>query len=101
MLRFGAHVDAITWVPEIKGLKCSPAGTHPAWALALAGGFSETSVAPRNIGGDSTCVFPDTEIPGASARKLTRLSDHRTRAKLRDIQVRTHMLDARPLPGRA
>ena len=36
-----------------------------------------------------------------SPMRPTWLSDDRTRATLRDIQPRTHVLDARPLPGRA
>jgi hypothetical protein len=36
-----------------------------------------------------------------SPLRRTWLSDDRTRATLRDIQLRTHVLDARPLPGRA
>ena len=36
-----------------------------------------------------------------SPMRRTWLSDDRTRATLRDIQLRTHVLDARPLPGRA
>jgi len=53
---------------------------------------------PHNVSRQSRFVVRRLQM---SPLRRTWLSDDRTRATLRDIQLRTHVLDARPLPGRA
>jgi len=53
---------------------------------------------PHNVSRQSRFVVGRLQMPPL---RRTRLSDDRTRATLRDIQLRTHVLDARALPGRA
>ena len=53
---------------------------------------------PHDGGGQRCFIVRRLQMPPL---RRTRLSDDRTRATLRDIQLRTHVLDARALSGRA